>query len=354
MKKKVYAGISGGIDSAMSVLLLQEEGFEVTGVALLTGTSSETETEHVRRLAGRLRIELIEEDVSVLFDRQVVRPFIRSYMAGETPSPCTVCNPAVKWETLAGIAARRGDTDAMLSTGHYCRVVRGKSGLFHIARGEDRLKDQSYYLWMLRQDILSRMVLPLGDYKKQEVRREMTERGFSDLAVRRESMGLCFLKGKNYGEFLLEQAPEAGLLEGGEITDASGNVLGLHRGYPFYTLAQRKGLGLPDRQLCVTAIDKDRNRLIVGDKNVLFTKTLILRDVRIVDPDELFASDRVSLDVRGVGINPEGYCRVTKMNTGKGLKVTLENPAWAVAKGQPAVFYLGDRVAGGGFVEAVY
>ena len=342
MKEKVYVGVSGGMDSAAAVLLLKEQGYEVVGVSMrMWGEPADAE-----RLSDRLGIEVRTVDVRREFERRVVEPFVAACLRGETPSPCVECNAAVKWRILHELAP----DGVRLATGHYCRVVRDSSGFYRIARGKDPVKDQSYYLWRLPQEVLSRMILPLGGWTKAEVRAWLSERGFADWTGRKESMGVCFLEGNRPGDFLVRRIPglrEA--LQDGVVEDAAGNRLGTHEGYPFYTAAQRRGLSL-EKGRCVVAVDVRRNAVTIGSPSDLFVSEFWLRDWRLAE--EFVANGGVGLTVkvRGVGENPSGDVAVRPEGTRLFVRLA-GGSAWALAKGQPAVFYAGDRVAGGGIIE---
>lgn len=340
--KKVLVGISGGVDSAAAVLMLRQRGYEVTGLHL--NLYGEPENGELEALSRRLGIPVHTVDIGRRFEKEIVDWFVGEYMRGNTPSPCTRCNVRIKWQVLAEEADRLGC--GLLATGHYCRIAE-RDGLRFVRQGADLLKDQSYYLWQLPQELLARIVFPLGDHTKQQVRAFMEEQGEHELVGRKESMGVCFLRGEGYETLLRKRVPGIGRLADGEIVDRTGAVIGRHKGYPFYTLAQKRGMGLPPG-LCVTGIDSQRNRLTAGPEADLYIRSIRLAAWQAPDPARLFASPRLRCKVRGIGRNPEGFCRVVR--EGDSLRVETEHPAWAVAKGQPVVFYEEDRVAGGGIV----
>lgn len=345
--KRILVALSGGLDSAATALILYERGYHVTAVTFdLTGDVANVES--TRRLAERLKIPLIVEDVREAFRQEVQRYFIAGYMRGETPAPCSVCNPRIKWETLRQVADR--ERIPLISTGHYVRIAE-QNGAHYVAQGVDPVKDQSYYLWDLDQAILRRAVTPLGDFTKAQVRELMDFWGYTDLTAKKESMGVCFLDKTGYAGFLRRSVPDLDRLDGGEVIDTAGRIIGTHAGFPFYTVGQKRGFTLDDPQAerYVLEIDAERNRLIVGEIDSLYTDTLLLRDTRITDPAEFFSTDRLQVKVRGLGLNPEGFCTVSP--TPDGLAVHIPAKAYAPAKGQPVVFYIGDRVVGGGFLR---
>ncbi len=342
--EKVYVGVSGGVDSAAAVRILQEQGFEVTGVHLSMYGEDACD---IAELSEELGVEVLTLNLRERFEREVITPFVKDYLQGYTPSPCTVCNPFIKWEVLRETALVQGGAGSRWATGHYCRIVE-MNGLFYVARGADLIKDQSYYLWHLGQDVLCGALMPLGEVAKKDVKFRMEGEGLVRLANRKESMGVCFLKGKGYAAFLKERCPGLAALDGGEIVNKKGEVLGKHSGYPFYTLAQRRGLPIKKGE-CVVKIDASENRLIIGTPEELYCREIWLENWRVTNEDEFFSSLSLEVKVRGIGLNPTGYCRVAK----EGARVHVElcdDRAWAVAKGQPAVFYIDDRVVGGGVV----
>ncbi|MEG2282236.1 MAG: tRNA 2-thiouridine(34) synthase MnmA [Rikenellaceae bacterium] len=339
IRPKVFLGVSGGIDSFASALILKNMGYEVIGVHLLMEGKCK---EDIPLLSKRLGIDIIIHDASKLFQEKVINNFVNTYIAGGVPSPCVECNNYVKWESLRYVADNHGG--GFISTGHYCRITKIDS-LFFVQRGVDNLKDQSYYLWHLGQDILSRAIFPLGELTKTEVRSFVLQHGFQELSKRNESMGLCFMGGKKLREYLLEKEPSLKDLEGGNILDHNGKVIGQHSGYPFYTLAQKKGLTL-DVNKCITSVNKDNNTLLIGCANDLFTKTIHVKDVYATSKEMLISCLQLTIKVRGIGVNPKGYATINI--NGTNATIILQEPAWAVTSGQPVVFYSDDIVLGGG------
>lgn len=344
---RVFLGISGGIDSAASIVVLKEKGYEVTGVYLLMRDgqlSSEVEGQ-LGVISQKTGIEILVYDVREQFRKCVVEPFISSYIAGETPSPCAECNPLVKWRSLMEVADENGG--GWIATGHYCRVVEHNSS-YYLAKGCDPLKDQSYYMWQLPQTILSRALFPLGAMTKVEVRDFMRRHNWESMAEKRESMGICFLEGKRYTQWLTEHSV---MERRGEVVDVHGSVIGEHRGYLFYTLAQKRGFTLyrGGHGMSVIHIDSELNRLTVGDSKSLQSNVFYIKKWQFVSQSEIFSEQCLEVKVRGVGENPKGYCTVLQEDDM--MKVTLLNDtAWAVTRGQPVVFYVNDRLIGGGIV----
>ncbi|MCM1030242.1 MAG: tRNA 2-thiouridine(34) synthase MnmA [Oscillibacter sp.] len=338
----VAVGLSGGVDSLAAALVLREQGYKIVGVHLqLWG---EGHREEVARLCDRLQIEMVCYDGQAVFREQVVDLFVKEYLAGRTPNPCTVCNNLVKWNLLAEAADSLGIEK--LATGHYVQIVRETTG-WYIKKGEDIHKDQSYFLWGLKQDILSRTVTPLGVYTKAQVKAYVESCGFSDVVRKRESMGICFLEGKDYRDFIRYHCGDPLLMQEGDIVDGAGNRIGRHTGLLNYTIGQRRDMPLCNGQpLYVAGIDAKRNRIIAGSKQELYRNHLVVTDVNLVCPEEICAED-ITVKVRGLGLNPEGYALLNRQPDSS-IQVSLSSPAWAVASGQPVAFYRNNLLIGGG------
>lgn len=339
----VLLGFSGGVDSVTAVNILRDKGSRVVALTLDTVGDRQMIADAVAR-AQMLGVEHLVKDVSEDFQRSIVDYFVKSYSLGRTPAPCTVCNNSIKWRYLQSEADRLG-IDA-IATGHYFNVEKF-DGRYYVARAADERKDQSYYLWGLKQDVLSRVITPMGQAIKQEVKQD-AQPLFSKV---KESMGLCFLQGKMYRDFLVEHNPK--VLCEGEIITEQGEVVGRHDGVAFYTIGQKRGLDMSLQGVSVVAIDAQRNRLIVGDNSRLYHDTLEVKDCNIVWCEEFMDASDVKVVVRGIGRNPEGFAREVSEIDG-GFRIRLSNPAWAPAVGQPVVFYRGNRVIGGGVLEAYY
>lgn len=319
---------SGGIDSCAALALLRDSGCDVAALTLDV-SGDDKALEQARFQASKLGVQLIIEDVRENFQKQIIDYFTGSYVKGETPAPCTVCNPAIKWRTLYDYAV--ANNFDKIATGHYFKITE-QQGKYFVTRAADRTKDQSYYLWALPQEILSMATTPMGDIIKREI---------ADYGKRSESMGVCFLRGKPYAELISQRH---NLIQG-DIVDKNGTVIGRHDSVALYTIGQKRGIGVEG---VVVGIDGHRNRLIVGSDKELYMSTIDLREINIVDTSRL-ESKTISVMVRGYGRNPEGFCRVEQ--TSDGLRLSLDSPAWAVAKGQPVVLYDGDIVLGGGWVK---
>lgn len=333
--RSVLLGFSGGIDSSAAVEELQRDGYRVVALTLNT-TGDEEMITTARKQAAQFFIQHHVKDVREEFQQKIIQYFISSYAQGRTPAPCTMCNPLIKWHHLLLEADRLGMDK--IATGHYFNVVQ-QNGLYYVARAADRRKDQSYYLWGLSQQVLERVVTPMGQKIKSEV--------VATAVNKKESMGLCFLRGVTYGDFIEEHLPIA--VRRGDVVSLSGDVVGQHEGVAFYTIGQKRGVVGGS----VVAIDAERNRLIVGENRDLYHATLEVADANIICEDELLSSNDIEVVVRGFGRNPEGFAKSVERIEG-GYRVVLDDPAWAPAAGQPVVFYRGDRVIGGAILERCY
>lgn len=337
-------GLSGGVDGFVTALLLKRQGYEVLGVRLnLWDTGGD---EGVGDLCRKLDIEPVEFDGRELFRTTVVDDFVKQYIAGRTPNPCVVCNNLIKWNLLLMVADKYGVS--RVATGHYVRiVVHGE--YYFVCRGVDKVKDQSYFLWGLGQDILSRAVAPLGNYTKQEVRCIAQENGYEALAKKRESMGICFLEGRDYRDFICEYIGGGDLPGEGDVLDVAGCLIGHHSGLLNYTVGQKRGMPLSgDKPLYVSSLNADDNVIVADVKEGLDCSVLRVEKVNVACMDDLEAND-VEVMVRGLGLNPKGFAAIEWLPDGI-LRVKLSSPAWAVAPGQPVAFYRGDRLVGGGFL----
>ncbi len=334
--KSVVLGFSGGMDSVTSAMKLKSEGWRVVALTLNT-MGDDAMLDKARRVAKEIGVEHLAVDVREAFRESVIDYFIDSYASGHTPAPCTVCNAAIKWQWLMTEADRLGIEQ--IATGHYFKVEE-RDGRYYVARATDLGKDQSYYLWGLSQDILRRVITPMSDVLKSDIRANFNDK--------RESMGLCFLQGMAYRDFLAAHCPHAA--RRGDVVDVEGRKVGLHSGVAFYTIGQKRGFECEMQGVAVVEIDPERNRLIVGEDYLLYKSMLEVSGCNMIDIDEFTNSNDVSVMVRGIGRNPSGY--ITKAEPlNEGFCVTLEESAWAPAIGQPVVFYRQNRVIGGGFLS---
>lgn len=345
VKRRVLLGMSGGTDSSVAALLLQDAGYEVVGVTFrfYEKDGSTDYLDDARDLCHRLGIEHIVSDQRERFQSTIIDYFVSEYMSGHTPVPCTLCNNYLKWPLLGQLADEMGIYH--IATGHY--VQRRKiDNLWHITNGVDEDKNQSFFLWGLSQDILERMVLPLGGLTKQRVREMAEQRGFTKVAQKKDSLGVCFCP-MDYRTFLRERVAEKAI-QRGKFVDVEGNFIAWHEGYPFYTIGQRRGLGIDLNQaVFVKEIIPAENRVVLGDLKSLERTEMRLKDWNIVNPSLLLGMDDVIVKIRYR--KQENRCSVSLLadNT---LLVRLHEPLTAIAPGQAAAFYRGDVVLGGGII----
>lgn len=343
--RRVLLGMSGGTDSSVAALLLQDAGYEVTGVTFRF-YEKEGDTEYLddaRALCEKLGIPHLVCDRRDVFRTTIIDYFIREYMEGHTPVPCTLCNNFLKWPLLRQLADERGIYH--IATGHYVQK-RLIDGYWHITTGADPDKDQSFFLWGLPQDILERMLLPMGELTKFRVRRIAEERGFLKAATKKDSIGVCFCP-MDYRSFLRRELP-ADAIQKGKFFDEQGNFIAWHEGYPFYTIGQRRGLGIDlNRAVFVKEIIPSENQVILGDLKSLEKTEMRLKDWNIMNPALLIGQEDVIVKIRYR--KQANRCTVTLLpdNT---LHVQLYEPLTAIASGQAAAFYRGDVVLGGGII----
>jgi tRNA-specific 2-thiouridylase len=290
-----------------------------------------------------LGIEHITLDQRKLFRTTIIDYFIREYMDGHTPVPCTLCNNLLKWPLLRQLADQMGIYH--LATGHYVQKQKIDNH-WHIINGADEDKNQSFFLWGLPQDILERMILPMGRMTKQRSRELAKERGFLKAAQKKDSLGVCFCP-MDYRRFLRENVPTEAIQKG-EFIDTKGNFIAWHEGYPFYTIGQRRGLGLDLNQaVFVKEIIPLENRVVLGDLKSLERTEMRLTSCNIVNPSLLLGRDDVVVKIRYR--KQENRCSVT-LRPDNTLHVSLHEPLTAIAAGQAAVFYRKDVVLGGGII----
>lgn len=352
MAKKVLVGMSGGVDSAACVLLLQQQGYEVSGVTLRLhgyrdrpGTcGSADDIDEAARVAAQMGIDHQVLDLSDIFRREVMEHFVAEYCAGRTPNPCLDCNRALKFGAMLDYALAQGFD--YVATGHYARVGFDETaGRYTLLRGVDTRKDQSYVLYQLTQHQLAHLLLPVGEYDKPAVRALAAAHGLEN-ANKPDSQDICFVPDGDYVRFLRDFG---GVVpEPGDFVDTDGNILGRHRGLVAYTTGQRKGLGVSaDRALYVLSKDAASNTVCLGDNAELFSAALTASRVNwIVTPPS--APLRVTAKTRYS--QRESAATVTPLD-GERVRVVFDEPQRAVTAGQAVVFYCGECVAGGATID---
>ncbi|HET9953599.1 MAG TPA: tRNA 2-thiouridine(34) synthase MnmA [Polyangiaceae bacterium] len=351
MAPRVLLAMSGGVDSSVAAARLIENGFDVVGATLhLWDYPEEGEAKSrccapedvhdARRVADVLGFPHYAFDRRELFAREVVQPFVDSYLEGETPSPCVRCNRGVKLKELFGLADRL--EAQFVATGHYARV-RNVDGRYELLRSLDRNKDQSYFLHMLDQARLSRLMFPVGELDKQSVRERALKLALPG-ASKGESQELCFVSSGRYDRFVTERAEQR--VRPGPILDESGKVVGNHAGIHAFTIGQRRNLGVAlGERAYVVAIDAAQGRVQLGPKEALEMRGARLEELSLAAGVELPLRCEVQVRYRG-----QPYPASVFM-AAEGARVAFDGPVRAVAKGQYAVFYDGERVLGGGLIR---
>ena len=350
--------MSGGIDSTMASLLLHEEGYEVIGLTMKTwdyessgGSKKETgccsldSINDARQLAVDCGFPHTILDIRDEFKGFIIDNFVEEYMAGRTPNPCVLCNTHIKWEALL----KRADmlNCEFIATGHYAQV-REVEGRFVVSKGLDESKDQSYVLWGVTQECLKRTIFPMGEYHKKDIKQMALDRGYKALAEKNESYDICFIPDNDYRGFLKRRVE--GLEEkvkGGNFITISGEVVGTHDGYPFYTIGQRKiGISLGKNPTFVIGINPEDNTVTVGTKEDLQKQEMYIRNVNYLKYDKIEDGKEYVVKVR---YKHKGEM-ATITNEGENLKVLFHNKVEGIAPGQSAAIYEGDDLIAGGFI----
>jgi tRNA-specific 2-thiouridylase len=357
---KILVAMSGGIDSTVAAIMLREQGYEVIGITMKTwdyatsgGSKKETgccnldSINDARAIAVKHDIHHLILDIRDEFGNFVIENFVDEYLAGRTPNPCVLCNTHIKWEALLKRADQL-DCD-YIATGHYAGI-RPENGRFVVYKGKDESKDQSYVLWGLTQRSLGRTMFPLGDFHKTEIRQMAIDWGYDELAKKSESYEICFVPDNDYRGFLKRNVP--GLeekVEGGDFVMTDGKVVGKHRGYPFYTVGQRKGLEIAlGEPVFVVEIRPETNTVILGYKEDLKKNGMMVRGINLVKYESIGLPMPALTKVR---YKDPGTMSMITQSGGK-MRVEFDEHVSAIAPGQSAVFYEGNDVIGGGWIES--
>ena len=357
---KVVVAMSGGVDSSVAAALLKQQGYEVIGMMLRLWSETDREESNrcctpdsmalARRVAAMLDIPFHVLDAKELFYSTVVQSFLDGYAQGLTPNPCVICNRLIKWDFLLKHALALGAD--YLATGHYARKQEAEDGRWQLLRAFDRSKDQSYVLHVLTQEKLSKALFPVGEYPKPEIRKLAGTFGLPT-AARPDSQDLCFLAGEDYREFLHRNAPKIG--RPGPILTLDGKSLGKHQGLAYYTIGQRKGLGIASPiPLYVLAKDIAANTLVVGSEDELGSRELTAKDVNWISGEAPKKPFRAEVKTRYTA--REAWAGITPLDDNKpggsfhNLGVLFDELQRDITPGQAAVFYDGDLVLGGGTI----
>lgn len=356
-RQTVVVAMSGGVDSSVAAALLLEQGYRVIGVMLRLWSEPGREDSNrcctpdamaqARRVAAKLGFPFYPLDARQAFKNQVVSYFLDGYAQGVTPNPCLVCNRHIRWGMLLDYALSLGAE--FMATGHYARLRRDETGRVQLLRGVDQAKDQSYVLHVLQQEQLQRAMFPVGEYTKPEVR-QIAERFGLQVAQRPDSQDLCFLAGDDYRDFLLRHQPQ--VASPGPILTRQGELLGEHRGLAFYTIGQRKGLGIAAPQpLYVLEKDIARNALVVGSEDELGGSALLAGEVNWLDGTPPPGALQATVKIRYKAA--DAPAEVTPL-PGNRAAVRFQQPLRDITPGQAAVFYQGERVLGGGVIQSLH
>jgi tRNA-specific 2-thiouridylase len=356
---RVLAAMSGGVDSSVSAAMLHEQGHEVVGVAMrlvqdhpATGgrrrgtCCSHDDFEDARRVAERFDFPFYVIDLRADFGRRVIDNFIGEYRAGRTPNPCARCNGEIKFDRLWQRA--RAIKADFIATGHYARITQIGGGYFQLRRAADPDRDQSYFLFALGQEQLARTLFPLGEMTKAQVRASARKLGLLN-ADKADSQEICFVPDGDYASFI-ERNSASSELRRGTVVDSAGNVLGSHRGIHNFTIGQRRGLKVASRDpVYVREIRADTGEVVVGGRAELAARGLTARDVSFVNPASAGAGEaEIEVKIRS---RHRALPATLKVLANSRAEVSFELPGPAVSPGQACVFYRGDEVIGGGFIE---
>ena len=371
MKNKILMAMSGGIDSSVAAIELRRQGYELKGVTFTQLTLDSPAVAEARKMAEDMGFEHHTLDMRREFHDSVICNFIDEYLHGRTPNPCVQCNSNIKWGMLQKFADEMGCF--YIATGHYAQIESTPEGRYFIRKGADEHKDQSYFLWRLTQENLSRTLFPLGGYTKTEVRQIALDNGYEQLSKKGESQEICFIPDNDYRNFLRANVPDYDKkYKKGNFIDINGKVLGQHQGFPNYTIGQRKGLGIAlGEPMYVVRIDAEKNQVVLGRKEDLLTQTCYARDLNMMKfPDfidgqtvmakvryksrpglaHIYHVDESELQTLNVGTRhavsdgPKGQntFQLSTFNS-QLVRIVFDTPIESITPGQSVVFYCGDN-----------
>jgi tRNA-specific 2-thiouridylase len=359
-KGRVLVAMSGGIDSSMAALMLHEQGYEVIGITMKTwdyagagGSKKETgccsmdSINDARTISVTYGFPHMVLDLRQEFGDSIINNFVDEYLAGRTPNPCVLCNTYIKWEALL----KRADqlNCEFIATGHYARI-REENGRYILSKGMDDTKDQSYVLWGLTQESLKRTIFPLANLTKKEVRKIAMDKGFADLANKSESYEICFIPDNDYRGFLRRKVKDIDTRAGeGNFVKTDGTVIGRHKGYPFYTIGQRKGLEIAvGDPLYVTKINAETNTVTLGSVEEVKQQRMNVKKINLIKYDRLPENFQAVTRIRH---KDSGKMSTANQLAGDSVEIFFHDKVSAIAPGQSAVFYEGEDVVGGGIIE---
>ena len=346
--KRVLVGMSGGVDSSVTALLLKKQGYEVVGVTMKLLDSEvhdENTVKDAKEVCKKLGIEYHVIDFQDIFKKKVIDYFVNEYIEGRTPNPCNMCNRELKFGALLEVANNQFNCD-YIATGHYAKIEYDEiTDRYLLKKSKTAQKDQTYALYKLTQEQLKHVIMPLGDYEKEEIR-EIAEAHDLINAKRRDSQEICFVEDNDYAGFI--QKNYGYIAKRGNFVDLSGNILGQHKGLIHYTIGQRKGLEIAfQKRMYVVALNVEKNEVVLGDNEALFRDNLICKDVNFISIEELREPLFVMAKIR-YSAKPEKAKLIPLEN--RNVKVIFDIPQRAITPGQAVVFYNDDVVVGGGTI----
>lgn len=349
--------MSGGVDSSVAAYLLKEQGYDVIGVTMQIwqedkeyeeregGCCSLSAVDDARRVADKIGIPFYVLNFRDSFKKNVIDYFIDEYMEGKTPNPCIACNKYLKFDEL--LKKAQGIGADYIATGHYAKIEE-HNGRYILVKSDDDKKDQTYALYNMTQEQLAHALMPCGEYTKDRIREIAKEIGL-DVHNKKDSEEICFISDNNHGKYISEAMP--GKVKQGNFVDKDGNILGKHKGIVYYTIGQRKGLGLAmGRPVFVTDINPLTNEVVVGAEEDIFKTDLICKDINFIAFDNLDKSLELKAKIR-YSAKP-ATATITPLENGK-VRVSFKEKQRAITKGQSVVFYLDDLVVGGGIIESL-
>jgi len=357
-KKRVLAAMSGGVDSSVTALLLKKQGYEVIGITMRLWEEETDEcsrsccsfdaVQDARKVCYKLDIPHYTLNMKSLFKQQVIDNFIDEYAQGNTPNPCIRCN---KWLKFDALLQKAQELDCYyVATGHYAKIEE-QNGLYRLKKAFNKAKDQSYVLYHFNQQTLPHILLPLADFSSKDDIRQLAQESGLLIANKPDSQDICFIPNNDTKDFLLRQKPEL-KNPGKVILQATGEVIGQHEGIAFYTVGQRKGLGIAwSEPLYVINLDADKNQVIVGTNNDIFKTTLIVSDLSFVEqtPSE---GQTIEMKAKIRYSHKEAPAKLTLLSNNEG-KIIFDTAQRAITPGQSIVFYDGDYVIGGGIIKKI-
>ena len=354
MKKKVFVGMSGGVDSSVTAHLLKEQGYEVVGMTMKVFpgnkcnnglTESEIIVENARKVCKDLGIDFVYVDLIEEFNDKVVKNFINEYVNGRTPNPCVQCNKYIKFDALLKKALELGAD--YIATGHYSKVNK-IDDRYLIYKADDDSKDQSYMFYNLKQHQLKHVLMPCGDYTKPQIREIAKQIGL-DVHNKKDSEEICFIPDNDHGNYILKNYK--GAIPKGDFVDKEGKILGKHKGLIYYTIGQRKGLGLSlGKPAYVIDIIPSKNQIVIGEEEEIFKRELIAKDFNFIPFEELTGKMKVEAKIRYASKPAPATIELCGENK---LKVVFDEPQRAITKGQSVVFYLENLLVGGGIIDEI-